>query len=1172
MKKLILPIIFLLLVAAVCAVPAKPGIFEVEQPDGDDIDVQMFGDERGAWIETEDGYTIIQDEGDYWTYAELQNNQLVSTSQVVGEYEQFGEKHLQPEIFTVAQSVSLGERFGALGGDELLPPKGLASPKTNNDTGNLLVILINFTSTGESYTIAYYDGLIFNSSNSTSMWTYYNETSYGNYDLNGSIVNEQNNDLWYASAQTETYYGANGAGCDIYNQGTAYWGTIDHNNACIFMLVREALVLADSQINFSDYDGDSDGVVEDDELVIMVVHTGGDESSSAVANDIWSHKWTMYGSGWNGSGNDIGYNTSDLELDGVRLTKRYGDTGNSITAVGYTMLAEGSPVGTFAHEFGHALGLPDLYKTSSPTDTGVGDWEIMDSGSWNGAPAGSSPAHMSAWSKYFLGWVDPTIITSGLVNATLTQTETSSTGVYMIVNSTLTAGDLPDSGTSEYFLVENRQKVGFDASLPGSGILVWHIDNSVGSINSNNVNNNASHRRVDLEEADGTDTSTNDGDAGDPWNASTTGFNSTSTPNSSFYNNTASNVTVKLITASAATMYAVLGFEGTNIELVPTNVSTPSTLYYGTSNIINITVNNTGTTDATSVLVSVYVNGTYDSNQTATTITANSSEVINFQPNLTYGTYNLTFVVDPVDSIFEDNETNNNISAEITVNYTSPTVSITSPGTNENISANGSVSVNVTDSDDDLNVSLVYYAIGNATNNYTKTGAAGWSSTSTTNNITFTDSFDSTNFADGSYTFYVKANDTTSRQTVDSHSITIDNTNSTINLTIEDTNITTAGGSDINCTATDSGSGVKNVTIYAEDHSSGETTTCNAASCLVDYDPDSAGSKTVTCTVYDFAGNVNSTSGTITVTAVAGDDDDDDDTTTTSSLDSGLTEDWLSKLFATITAGQKVSWTIPSSGGLDVNTIELTTKHTLTNVRLKARKLDSKPSTISGTPAGTVHQYFQMSTTGISASSITLATFKFKIPISWFTSNTLDENSVSLRRWSGNGWTKLSTNKYKSDTNYHYYSATSTSFSYFAISALTGSISTTGDEELEGKLLGSEEDGSLTALGTGAVTSSLTDFLSHQTFGMDNLYWVIVFGAIVSMFVFLVVGVNNQQNLRPRPGSEMFFGGISRWKLHSRKGKRRRHPITPPSYSRMKKTQKTKPTSFFSPSRRGRRR
>ena len=1156
-KALVVCIAFLLCISIAFAVPAKPGVFEVEQPNGDEIDVQMFGDERGAWIETEEGYTLIQDEDNYWTYAELQDNQLVPTSRIVGESEPFGERHLQPEIFTLSQSSDLGQRFGALGReDELLPPKGFASPKTNNDTGDLITILINFTDTGASYAVAHYNNLIYNASNSTSMWSYYNETSYGNYNLTGSVVNES----WYASAQNMSHYGGNGNGCTIYNlDSTSYWGTTDHQNACIFMLVREALTLANADINFSTYDSDSDNVLEDDELVIMVVHTGNDEASSAAANDIWSHKWTIYGSGWNGSGNDVGYNTSSLVLDGVRLSKQYGDTGNGITAVGYTMLAENSPVGTFAHEFGHALGLPDLYKTSSPTATRVGDWDIMDSGSWNNN--GHTPAHFSAWSKYFLGWVDPTIVTSGLINATLTQTETSSTGVYMIINSTLTAGELPDSGTSEYFLVENRQKVGFDASLPGNGVLIWHIDNSVGSINSNNVNNNNSHKRVDLEQADATDPSSNDGDAGDPWSNNATGFNSTSSPNSSFYNNTASNATVKLITASATTMYAVLGFEGTNIELVPSNVSTPSTLYYGTGNTINITVNNTGTTDAENVLVSVYVNGTYDSNQTAATISANSSGTINFQPNLTYGTYNLTFVVDPSDSIFETNESNNNISAQVTVNYTAPVISITSPGTNANISANRTVSVNVTDSDDDLNTSLVYYTIGNSTNNYTKAGVAGWSSLSTTNNITFTDSFDSTNFADGSYTFFVKANDTTSRQTIASNSITIDNTNSTVNLTIEDTTITTAGGSEINCTGGDSGSGVKNVTIYAEDHDDGETTTCNAASCLIDYDPDSAGNKTITCTVYDFAGNVNSTSGSILVSAVADGGDEDTTTTTDSSSLETETTGWLSKLFATITAGQKVTWAIPSSGGLDVTDIELTTKHTLTNVRLKAKKLDSKPSSISGTPAGTVHQYFQMGTTGLSSSSITLATFKFKIPTSWFTSKNLDENSVSLRRWSGNGWTKLDTKKLKSDANYHYYSATSTSFSYFAISALTGSIAAT--DELEGKLLDSEA-GPLTTLGTGAVTSSFMKFLDDKTFGLGNTYWVIVFGAIIFMFIFLVAGVNNQQHLRPNPNEINYFGGggISRWKLHSRK----RYTRLP---SKIKKTQK-KPTSSFSPSRRGR--
>ena len=177
------------------------------------------------------------------------------------------------------------------------------------------------------------------------------------------------------------------------------------------------------------------------------------------------------------------------------------------------------PLGVIVHEYGHQLGLPDLYNTNTGNTT-VGRWSLMDSGVYTGpslAP-GSNPSHFDAWCKQFLGFSSPqTISTSQESSTSLTQTEVSRSGTVRIPISVSDIG-----GSNEYFLLEYRRTEGgsFDNYLPGQGLLIWHIDDSIASnssrINSNNINIDSSRPGIGLIEADGTDTS-NNGDAGDPW-------------------------------------------------------------------------------------------------------------------------------------------------------------------------------------------------------------------------------------------------------------------------------------------------------------------------------------------------------------------------------------------------------------------------------------------------------------------------------------------------------------------------------------------------------------------------------------------------------------------------------------------------------------------------------
>ncbi|MFH1783634.1 MAG: M6 family metalloprotease domain-containing protein [bacterium] len=334
-------------------------------------------------------------------------------------------------------------------------------------TAEVVVLLIEFTDVthGSSYTSSYFNNLLFSTTDSESMYSYYQEVSYNQLDIddgdgNPATNNSSNPTSWLTSAHSMSYYGEDST-----------FG-IDDATGNIYELAQEAVQLADSSVDFSDYDTNGDGTVDH----VIIVHAGPAQESGGGAystDAIWSHRWDI------GAGSTNGYLTGD-----------------GVYVKGYTMQAESSPMGIFAHEFGHDLGLPDLYNTSSGA-SGVGYWSLMDAGSWGGSPAGSSPSHPSAWGKIYLAWCSPEVLNTTEADITVYPVETTqNNGNKSIYKIPIAAADDP---TQEYYLLSYRLKTGFDSSLPGEGLLVWHIDDSVGSITQNDVNNDNNHRRVDLE-------------------------------------------------------------------------------------------------------------------------------------------------------------------------------------------------------------------------------------------------------------------------------------------------------------------------------------------------------------------------------------------------------------------------------------------------------------------------------------------------------------------------------------------------------------------------------------------------------------------------------------------------------------------------------------------------
>ena len=175
---------------------------------------------------------------------------------------------------------------------------------------------------------------------------------------------------------------------------------------------------------------------------------------------------------------------------------------------------ERAPFGSFGvlcHEFGHLLGLPELYAPGGLPQEGIGVWGLMGQGTWLGK--GERPPHPCAWSKVQLGWVDLETIAVSTRGVTLDAVEKVPRVIKIPAD---------PARPQEYYLLENRARIGADASLPGAGLLVWHVDDSVGGFRTAQVN--AAHKRLHLVEADGKGdldrghaAGGNRGDAGDPW-------------------------------------------------------------------------------------------------------------------------------------------------------------------------------------------------------------------------------------------------------------------------------------------------------------------------------------------------------------------------------------------------------------------------------------------------------------------------------------------------------------------------------------------------------------------------------------------------------------------------------------------------------------------------------
>lgn len=440
MKKIGLIAVLSVMVCSVWAVPARRGGIVKTQPDGSQITVYQHGDEHFHWVTNEKGEWLKMDNDGFYRVTEA-----LSVKQVE------------------ARRVASSKRAAMAAYPLNVAPRGL-------------VILVNFTDvafttekaemdsmlTAVNYTRNYsytYRGKQYNIRSQGSARQYFEDVSFGQYNPHFDVVGP------VTISKEHSYYGKNNsAGQDSKPE----------------YMIEEACKLADTECNvdFSQYDNDGDGYVD----FVFVIYAGYGEADGGASTTIWPHAWNLYqaaGRRCEVDGKVIDLYACGNELD--NFSKKH--TG----------------IGTFCHEFSHVLGLPDLYVTNTASHTTMNEWDIMDYGPYNNE--GNTPPAYSAYERFFLGWLQPRLITEP-ENITLEEINSSNTALM------ITEGDSAnlignDPNPTTFYMLENRQQEGWDEHLPGHGLMLTKIQYNYNRWYQNTVNNSSSKMGVDLVEANG---------------------------------------------------------------------------------------------------------------------------------------------------------------------------------------------------------------------------------------------------------------------------------------------------------------------------------------------------------------------------------------------------------------------------------------------------------------------------------------------------------------------------------------------------------------------------------------------------------------------------------------------------------------------------------------------
>ena len=471
------PIAVLVMTGFVCSMaePASDETFNLKQPDGSTVEVRLVGDERFHVFETADGYILQKDVLGYYAYAD-------ESGESSGIYARNAHERSSSDAQFLARldPDAIFKKMLAEAPDEDLLDYGLpkfAYPRiqrlptpnlklTKGDIRGIVVLVqfsdVKFASADPNATFRDFlnkEGYNENH-NVGSVRDFFITNSMGEFrptfDVYGPIT----------VPGTREYYGGKSQSDRNYN------GAREAFKQAVDTLMKRG------EVDFSKYDNDSDKVVD----FIYFIYAGIGASSSGVIETIWPH---------------AGYIGNKSVGSGLRLN-RYACS-NEISGSAYKVdnhTTKMNGIATFAHEFSHVLGLPDLYDLGGKNPRKVPhSWDLMSNGSYN-CPSNSdnikscAPPLYSAFERMSVGWMAAPIELN--VNGPVRLVKIDSNVAYSVTN--------PEN-PNEMFLLEYRTRKKWDSGQTNSGMLIWHIDYVASVWSNKTINNDGDHMHVDIEEA-----------------------------------------------------------------------------------------------------------------------------------------------------------------------------------------------------------------------------------------------------------------------------------------------------------------------------------------------------------------------------------------------------------------------------------------------------------------------------------------------------------------------------------------------------------------------------------------------------------------------------------------------------------------------------------------------
>lgn len=442
MKNIIsfLSLLFILFVYSLTtsACPAYPGIIHFQQPNnGAKVDIYLKGDERVHWAESTDGYTLLYDDEGYLCYAQLMEDGSIMPS----IHRATAPTNRSAEVSSFLANTPKYLHYSRRQIDDYLAAWQQIYPETSNASKDVRLV-------GERRSLV----VLFQTPDcefrfrKSSIVMLFNQENYTEDGAHGSV-----SDYYYNASNHQFRLHVDVLGPITGDHEMAYYGS--EQSEGYYTFAREVVTKIEGMADFSQYDNDGDGVVDG----FHILFAGFGEESGGSESLIWSHQWYVWDSPTY-DGISFGKYSCSPELRG--------NFGSKLTNIG-----------VICHELGHVFGAPDYYDTdyegSGGQYYGLGNWDIMSSGSWN--DNGRTPARHGAYTaSYIYRWTDPMTLT----DPQLVRIAQSGDRHDVFRVNTSTNGD--------YFLLENRQKKDFDKNVPGHGMLVYHVHPSA---NGSNVDN-----------------------------------------------------------------------------------------------------------------------------------------------------------------------------------------------------------------------------------------------------------------------------------------------------------------------------------------------------------------------------------------------------------------------------------------------------------------------------------------------------------------------------------------------------------------------------------------------------------------------------------------------------------------------------------------------------------